>query len=511
MPNPEPAKGEVELKTKIFSKWKGVNTQSSRNTLPDDSWFHLENLQPIGDGNIHTINDLSGMLHDYAADAIYWSQYVNVAGSDYLLSFSTNGKLFAYNIATQTSVLIAGSLAGAGSRVAQWKNTQALIVDSTGYYSWDGTTFKPQSGSGTGVPSNGTDIAVYSGIVWIVQGRLITFSAINAFDGASGAFDPTNGAGTLNLTDAQIRNTVARLVSQNGYLYVISATAINVISDVYVPSGATPPLPVFTNLNIQAIIGTDQPGSVFAFNRALIFANRYGIWALSGVTAQKISVDIDGTWQYADFSQAISGAMCVSNNILCAAVLMKRALDPVFGSNTILCMYHDQKWWFANYGALSFVTTGIAGNAPAAFGFLGNKLYQLFASTTSTPASIAMTALWGMDNQLADKQIIRAGFEAIVSAFSGSFTMSIDSPNASVVGVNSSVVGNISWRNNALQTVQWINNFNQTVVWQFGQYFLYNATAPGAFAKYVGATISAAGSTYQLSAVNMDYKLRARW
>lgn len=504
-------KGEEELKTKIFRQWKGVNTQSARNTLPEEAWFHLENLQPIGPGNIHTIDNLSSLLFDYAADPIYWSQYVNIQGIDYLLQFATTGRLFAYKIADGTQTLIKSGLAGSGTRVAQWKNTQALIVDSTGYYSWDGTTFTSQAGTGTGVPSNGTEIAVYSGIVWIVQGRLITFSAINSFDGASGAFDPSNGAGTLNLTDSQIRNNVVRLISQNGYLYIIAATAINVISDVYVPAGASPPVPNFTNLNIQAIIGTDQPGSVFPFNRALVFANRYGIWIISGVTAEKISIDIDGTWQYADFSQAVSGGMCVSNNILSSAVLMKRNDDPVFGSNTILCMYHDQKWWFSNYGALTLVTTAVFNNIPTLYGFIGNRMYRLFADTSSSPASLAMTALWGMDDPLADKQVIRAGFEAVLSQYVGTFTMTVDGVDNSSVAVTSNKVGNTLWQNNLNQTVGWVNNFSQLVQWFGGSYLLYDATSPGTYSKYVGATIASSGSSYQLSAVDMDYKLRARW
>jgi hypothetical protein len=500
-------KGEEPIRTKVFRQWKGVNTRAARNAIPDDTWYHLENMQSIGDANVHSVPNISAALHDYASDTIYWSQYVNVGGNDYLLSFSTGGKCFSWNIGSSTSAQIASGLAGSGTRVAQWKNTDALFVDSTGYYYWDGTTFAAISG--TGVPTSGTDIAVAFGRVWIVQGRLLTFSAAN--DYTATGFLAANGAGSQALTDPTLRNTVVRLSAQNGYLYIIGSTSINAISDVYVPSGASPPTPVYTNLNIQAIIGSDQPGSVFALNQALMFANRYGAWALYGTNAKKISSDIDGTWQYLDFTKLISGGQCVVNNILCAGFLVKRLNDPVFGSNTVIAMFHDDKWFFANYGTLTFITSAVANNIPVLFGFLGNKLYQLFSDTTTAPATKLITPLWPMDDNLADKQVIRAGFEVTVSSFAGTFAMTVDTVNSQYAAVSLTNGGNVAWQNNAGTITQWQNNTPVVVNWFSAAYLLYNASAPGTYGKYVGLTISASGSAYQFSATDMDYKLGARW
>ena len=59
----------------------------------------------------------------------------------------------------------------------------------------------------------------------------------------------------------------------------------------------------------------------------------------------------------------------------------------------------------------------------------------------------------------------------------------------------------VTWENNALNLVGWFS----------GSYVLYNGVAPGTFGKYVGMTITSSGSVYQLNALDMDYKLRARW
>lgn len=507
-------KEEEPRRTKIFTKFKGVVNNSARNALPEDAWFYLENLHPIGDANLQVVQNISASLFDYTTHAIYWSQYANVNGADFLISFGTDGTVHAYNIGTATNTQIFAALSGSGSRMSQWKNTQALFIDSTGYYNWPGSGTLTLI-SGAGVPSSGTDIAVAFGRVWILQGRLLTFSGANDFTAPS--FTVANGAGSVALTDPTLRTYVTRLIAQNGYLYLVGPTGINVISDVYVPSGATPPTPLFTNLNIQAIIGSDEPGSMFAFNQALVFGNHSGIWMLYGTNAQKVSSDIDGTWKYVDFSQVICGGQFVDNNILSFGMLIKRLNDPIFGNNTVLACWSDNKWWFANFGALSFVVSAIVNinaltaNQPALFGFIGNKLFQLFATTITAPATIAMTPLWPMEDQLADKQCIRAGFEVVISSFSGTFGMTVDSTNSSSQAVTLSTSGNVTWINNFANLVQWQNNALVIVQWFTGVYLLYNATAPGVYGKYLGATISASGSSYQLSSVALDYKLRARW
>jgi hypothetical protein len=508
VPTRYPTEGEVQLNTKIFRKFKGVVNNSARNALPEDAWFYLENAQPIGDANVQTVPNISSALATYTSHTPYWMQYANVNGVDYIITFGGDGTVQAYNILAATTSQIGSGLSGSSSRMDQWKNTELLIVDATGYYNWPGSGTITLI-SGAGVPTSGDDIAVAFGRVWILQGRTITFSGANDFSATS--FLAANGAGTVVLVDPPLRNKVTRLKFQNGYLYIIAPTGINAISDVYVPSGATPPTPLFTNLNIQAIIGSDQPGSVFAMNQALVFCNRYGAWYLYGTNAQKISTDIDGTWLYLNFAQNISGGQAVVNNILCTAFLLQRANDPIFGSNTVLAMYHDQKWWFANYGSLTFVTSGISNNVPVLYGLIGGVLYQLFQNTASSPESILKTPLWPMEDELADKQVIRAGFEVTISSFSGTFGMTIDSVNTSSQAVTLATSGNVSWQNNAANIVLWQNNSLAIVQWFTGAYLLYNSTSPGVYSKYVGATITASGSSYQFSAANLDYKLRARW
>jgi hypothetical protein len=514
----ETEKGERTLYSSVFKHWGGCYTRSARTAMPKDRWYHLENLQPIGDANIHTINNISGVLYDFASDNIYAAQYANIGGIDYIYSFATNGKVFQTKISdnTTTQINVGQLFSGNGSSLDQWKNLVVLFIDSTGLYSWNGTTLTHIVVAGA--PPAGQAIAVYQGRVWVANGRIVYYSVPadtngtnTGYGNAANDFNAANGAGFFLLTDPQVRVGVTRMLSANGYLYIFGPTSINVVADVYVPSGATPPTPVFTNLNIQAIIGTDQPAAVFPYNRNIIFGNRYGAYALSGTTAQKISDDIDGTWQYLQFSQPLSGGQVVVNNILTAAILLFHAPDPEFSFNTIIAMWWDGKWWFANYGALTFVFSAYAQNQVSLFGLKGNKLYQLFFDPNSSPDTEFVGPLWDMDDPIRGKEVIKAGIEASVLGTYGQINLNLDTATSSKPLTTSGSLGSINWQNNFGVSVTWLNNSAAAVSFFTPGYILFAGAAPGGFSKYVGLSGTTTGTQYQLSALMMDYAFTNRW
>lgn len=96
----------------------------------------------------------------------------------------------------------------------------------------------------------------------------------------------------------------------------------------------------------------------------------------------------------------------------------------------------------------------------------------------------------------------------------GTFTFTINAadliPENTVSPLNSITVAIVALTQPAA-IVQWENNALNLVSWFSGSYLLYNGMAPGTFGKYIGLTVSSTGSIYQLNALDMDYKLRARW
>jgi hypothetical protein len=517
------AKNERPLQSFSLKNWLAVNTTNSRIALQPQQFGNLENVQPIGASNLHSIQDISASLANFASDNPYYDFSCNINNTEYLIIATASGKLYAYAIATQTLTQINGSatLSGSVTRMAQFSNTQLLVIDSAGYYSWGGSG-NIVAITGSGAPTSGTAIAVYQNVVWIAVGRTLYFSASASYTD----FTTTDGGGTYTMVDPTLRSNITALLSADGYLYIFGITSVNAISDLYVPQGASPPTPTFTNLNLSAIVGTDQPYSIFMYGRLVFFANRYGAWSIYGTTVNAISApdpnnayasDIDGTWQYLNFSQAISGGQVVSNSLLCGAFLVQRLNDPVFGSNTVIAMYQGDaaggKWWFANWGALTRITTAYVNNVPALFGYIGNQLYQLFAVSTSSPPATIQTALWDFGDPITEKQVIKAGF-ALTTYIPGggvaSFTL--DTPVSSTPVPFTNLGGQVIWENSLGQIVTWKNASSQTVTWVPVQYSVYWGQAPQGYAKVVGYTFKTnQGMVFEFDAFLMDYKWGPRW
>jgi hypothetical protein len=519
-------KQERPLQSFSFKDFQAVNTTSSRVACPPQAFYNLENAQPIGPSNLHSVNDITAPLHDYGADTIYTDQGVNLSNAEYLIAASSTFKLFAFLVGANTVAQINGAiaLAGAGTRMAQWQNSNVLIVDSTGYYQWNGAG-NIVAIVGTGAPTSGSAIAVYQNRVWIAQGRVVFFSAPGSFSD----FTTASGGGSTTLVDSTLRSTVQALFAANGYLYIFGVSSIDAVSDLYIPAGASPPTPNFTKLNLSAIVGTDQPASIFVYGRLVLFANRYGAWSLYGTTITAISSpdpnntynsSIDGTWQYVDFSQAVSGGQTLSNNLLCAGFLVKRLNDPVFGSNTVVAIYQGNaaggRWWFANYGgtgAITRVTTGFVNNSPALFAYIGNKVYQLFAIASSAPPAVISTALWDFGDPITEKQVMKAGIGITVYVPAGGIsTFTLDTPNGSQPFLFAASVGQVLWNNNTPAIVSWQNNAMAPVQWVPIVFLTYWGQTPQGFAKAVGYTLTTSqGMVFELNSFLMDYKWAARW
>lgn len=512
--------GEQPTQTQVMRQFGGCYTKSQRSAVPQDRFYDLENVIPLGAANCHVVNNISAQLYDFVAGTndIYASQFGAVASAPYLFNSSAQGNIIAWNINAATATQINGlhTYSSSGVRSVSWFNTYQLFIDSTGYGSWPGAGNITPLALAHG-PTQGTDIAVAFGRVWVSNGRLILFSA--AYDGTS-TTDPTNdtawqaanGAGFVNMTDPALVGNIVRLWAQNGFLYIFGSTCVFAISNLYVPFGAVPPTPVFTITPIQSIIGTNQPFAIFPYNRALMFANSYGAWAIEGVEATRISEDLDGTWQFLAPTANISGGQCIVQSILNAAFLIQRQNDPVFGSNTVVALWFDGKWWFANFGAITFLMSGVVGSQPVLFALIGNQLFELFQDATTAPATTIMSPLWDMDDPLSDKECIRAGFEIFttLTQSTNSITSTIDTEAGSQPLNVTATLGTLNFVNGSGQPITFVGA--GPITWVVGGHQLYSSVAPGGFGKFIGMTIKTTGVAYEFDSFLMDLKTkRKRW
>jgi hypothetical protein len=498
-----PAKAANELEqdpreTTLFAGITGVNTSGNRTDIGQTFAYNLENIVPVGPGNLTPVPNLSGVLHNFASTP-YAAEPVNYGGTEYIVVFCVDGSVWLWAIIAKTATQINSGtlLSGAGSQMVPWPISTPpviLFIDSTGYYAYNGTTFTKITG--TGVPSSGDTIEIIWQRVFISQGRTLYCSG--AGDYCAPSWLPANGAGFLVLTDPLIRGTkLYRMRAAQGALYLYHQTGVNIIPSANVPLGLVPPTPQLQDYNVEAVRGSDQPASVVPFDMYDVYASRSGAYQMYGFSPIQLSTNIADTWKYIDWTQPVSAGQFVLYGANWAAFSFKRLNDPNFGSNWIVgCVSSDlngsPQWWFLNGGSINLVTTGWVNGTPTLFGFSGTALYQFCSDTTTAPRIVVQTALTPADNPIRTKSTLKCGFQGDFYSIgsSGNFSLTLDNENTSTAV--------------ALQ-------LPTTITGNFQRYFP-NGDAPNVGnARYVGFTLIATGWNLRPRFFALDYKLRESW
>jgi len=377
--------------------------------------------------------------------------------------------------------------------------TSAPTVSVTG----GGGTLGAVTANLTAVPSGGTAVATYSGRVWVASGRTVVFSAPASFSD----FTEASAGGSFVMTDETLKSSITSLTAANNFLYIFGASSCNVVSDVSVSNDAT----VFSNVNISASIGTNQPYAVASYYRSLWFATPFGFYTLTGSTPQKASKELDGVFPLIDTATPFSAGTVVINEILCLVFFFKYT-DKVKGLRTLMAVYFDRKWFFSNQGdTLKFIDTAIINGTPVLFGSDGTNLYKLFSNNSASDGHSFSTKLWDFGDALRDKQLLKVGIEIINPSLPQSFTVTVENENPGASTSISFDGGNeVQWINNLGNIVQWVNNLGQVVKWLSSGYIFQSSDA-STFGKYVGLTIE--GTSYQTtySGVHLQYEPRETW
>lgn len=221
----------------------------------------------------------------------------------------------------------------------------------------------------------GTTLAVFAGRVWIANNRTTQFTAPNTFSD----FDIANAAGSFLMTDSNFVGPIYKLLTALNVLWVFGESAINQVSNVTVLSGTT--TTTFSNINVSSSVGTTFPQSVISFLRQVEFATKYGIIQQIGVTPQRISEKVDGTYKLLDLTEPVTAGLVVLNNILCYG-LMVTYFDPDrdgAARKIILLVTFDGKWFIGSQGdTLRLMTSVEHAGTYRLFGCDTNNLFELF-------------------------------------------------------------------------------------------------------------------------------------
>jgi hypothetical protein len=554
----------------ILKQIKGINTQPSREAIGEDEAAWLENLMPIGPAyipavpqvgapvatvgaaisfmkfaNLGTVNYQICFTSAGGAEAInlatnatvtvapggtfttpsmdQWKSERIVIGDSNNGYFSWDGTLFHTPGSVATVTVTAGgsgftttpvvSFSGGGganaTAVATLANSAVASITITavgsGYTSAPTVGFTGGGGSNATasasivpVGQNADAISVYSGRVWFGKNRTLTYTAPNSWYDVSAAA----AAGSTTITEGSLRQRIYALEALDNYLYVFGDSSIIIIGDLKVTGSIT----TFSLTFLSSTTGTTLQNSITALERAIIFMNKYGVYALFGASVQKISKALDGIFPDIDFSQSVSAGLVQIYNILCYAVNFTYNDDGM--SRQIQAVFFDGKWFTTSQGALTFISPASLNGLLSLWGTTGSDLRQLYTNTTATIATTLQTGLYALGNPIFDKQAIRAGLEFTAPAQASS-TLQLDTENASQAQqFNAATL--VNWTNSSGSTVTWTNTLGLAVGWlQSG--FILQDTYFDITGKYLGFTVTSNSPMVTLNGILSEYEQRASW
>ena len=470
----------------------GVQSSQWNNTViiiidPTNGYFQWNGTNLVKVGSLTFT--LSGTGTGYTTATAVVGAPNQTGGTQAVISLSTNGTAI-----TSVSAYGTGLSTGTG-----YTSVPTVTITSVG---------SGQTITAALVSQPGTCIASFSGRVWIANGRTLYYTAAgtnNDFYSAS--------AGNIIFNDSTLIGNITQLVSANNFLYIFGPDSINVISDVRINTSTGTTL--YTNTNISASVGSDQPYAMMPYFRSIVFMNRYGVYALVGSTTSKISDALDGLFPNIDFTKTVSAGQVLVYNILCACFnfYYTGTSGTQGAAQYIQAVFFDKKWFFTYQGAVKYIVSIPVNGAGIIYSTTGTDLQTMYQSASIAQATKIQSALLGMGNIIRDKVALKFGVEAILSqAIGNNITVTIDSENATSPSVTLNNFQTVQWVNNTSAVVSWINNSLATVLWgnyQLG-YYLYKYDAQ-MWGKYIGMTITSTSPTYIVSGLQYETEQRAKF
>jgi hypothetical protein len=531
-----------ESKFFTLQQFGSLNTKANRPAIGDQEFSWIENMMPIGDGNLRAMPSNGASIYT-AGDAltIIYMYFFNIGANEYAAVFLSDGTADQVNINTSAVTpitTVAGtffpgdaSLNNPAPAAAQYGQSGIVIVttaSSNGYYAWDGITlYVPgvpapnwlTNTTPTTMPSgiSGTCVETYQSRVWVGKGAQYSFSA----PGNGASFSGALGGGTTPSNDSFLRREITQIRQSNGFLYLVADSSINVVSNVQ--SGGSPILTTMNNQNADPQVGSAYHSSVQAFGRGLVFANDRGIFALVGGAAQKISDMLDGLFYavdipYLDSDATINQPSSAVADIYTVKVymLLLPLIDPLTGlERRGLVMWDGKKWFLGSQDtALTFIATQEINSELTAYGTDGKNIYPLFASPSATLKKIWQTKLWSGDGFQITKQAMRFYTQAQDNSGSGfSITGTVDyvlenSGLKSAPIVIPSVAYSIIWQNAALGVIQFQNGSSQNI--NFGSTGLslngFDAGTINQRGNLIGLTLQTTSPDFTVTAHSLLYQ-----
>jgi len=382
----------------------------------------------------------------------------------------------------------------------------SLVGAGSGYTSAPTVTFT--GGGGTGatasayimpVGQTGNAIAVYSGRVWIAKNRTVTYTA----PGTWLDFSAAAAAGSTTLSEGFLRQAIFGMRALENYLYIWGDSSIYLIGDLKVTGAVT----TFSLTNLSSTTGSTFPSTFTSYERAILFMNKYGVYATFGASVQKVSQALDGIFPDIDFTVEPSGGLATIFNILCYVVNFQYTGN---GENRALqAVYFNQKWFLTSQGdGNTFIAPATIDGNQRIYSTTDNDITQMYADEDVAVEARMETALQPLENPIQDKQVQRIGIEYTAPAET-QITLSVDTEDDTQL-FTFNAVNLVEWVNTAGATVVWQNNSSQQVDWLVSGFVSSNAYSD-VVGKYVGYTVETNSPRVIIHGLLGEYMPRAFW
>jgi len=284
---------------------------------------------------------------------------------------------------------------------------------------------------------SGTTIETYNDAVWTANGTKVSFTA----PGTTSNFATSAGGGSFRSTDNFLRQQIVCLKQANGFLYLLGDSSINVISNVQTTANGTLATTSFNNSNVDPQIGCGWRDTVVPFNRALVFANPNGVYALYGGAAQRVSSPLDGLFIksqpfFTGGGTGIGNPSAALSTLFSIPVYLLNfeTVDYLGVTRYLMTVWDGQKWFVGSQStAPTFVSYIEDFSSLTAWGTDGTHIFEMF-TTPSALSKVLQTRLRpspaGMLYAQQVNTLYATGFSNAGSA--GTLGVSID--NEMVVG-----------------------------------------------------------------------------
>lgn len=398
--------------------------------------------------------------------------------------------------ATAVATLSSGGVSAVNIIAVGSGFTAAPAIGFTG-----GTAGTAATASAYIMPSGmgGDAIAVYSGRTWVANGRVVSFTAPNTWYDVSTAA----AAGSTTITEGSLRRKIYGLKALDNYLYVFGDASIIIIGDLKVSGSVT----TFSQTFLSSTTGSTLPGTITAMERAIVFANNEGVWAMFGASLQKISNPLDGIFPKIDFTAKTSGGLAAIYNILCYALSFRYTGGTV--ARELQALFFNGKWFLTSQGdSIEYVSAIQRAGIHELWASSGTDVARMYADTSANIAQTLQTGLYDLGNPIFDKMVIAAGIEYTAPA-AASLTFQIDT-ESQTESTNSVAGSTLTWYNDSGGVIDWRNNTNQQIVW-VATAFLLDYFPAAISGKYLGATVTSSSPMLEINGILMEYKRQAAW